>query len=160
MFTNLLLGVLTSVVAWLLVAKGLRPKVAIRSHVVRSDTRDGPRYRFAIRNCRRLRSCTDIHIVARFSVFGCDPSDPVWTMVDLPIDDTQVHYLSPSWTYRQLRRHGQHFYPQSPLLFTEQLGGLSSLLRLGIRVDDENLPLEQLMSSGDRTVLTPHHSRR
>lgn len=145
-------GVLASLVSWALLTKGLRPRLAVRTSIVRSGESASPNYRFAIRNQRQLRSCFDLTVTARLGIHALDGSDSVWKMINLPVDDDKIPFLSSAWAYRRFRRRDLVFYPQSPRLLTERFAEIPELV--GFLDPSSVTQLEDVLALGDETILT------
>lgn len=115
-------GVFSSIVAWLVLTRMLSPKVQIAPTIQRLDSPDGVKYRYLIRNVRWWRRAIDVSVRARFMIPGLDVKDPsaVVTFV-VPVDDEWIPWLTPSWRYRKKRLPKHRYFPQSPVLFLDQV---------------------------------------
>lgn len=86
---NILLGVLASLIGWLMLAKALRPRIILGDnidHVIRKDSSEY--YRLTYKN-PRIRRVEDVHVTARiFRRVATKPDGRrAWESADIPLDE-------------------------------------------------------------------------
>jgi hypothetical protein len=131
---NVLLGVVASLVGWLLLAKALRPRIILGDTIDRVIRKDSSEYyRLTYKN-PRIRRVEDVHISARiFRRVSTGPDGRrVWESSDIPLDEPFRPVLGRlSLTTRILRYiRGQRRLIQHVTLQLERIEGSRFLANL------------------------------
>lgn len=85
-------GVAASIIAWLIVTHGLRPKIRWSQTLTRRDYLDGRDpavgYRTSFWNARLLRSAVDLHVYGRLRIKGLVGGG--WAVLDIPTSSSTI----------------------------------------------------------------------
>ena len=125
---GLVLGVLSSLLAWFVAVGLLTPKIEIRRTVQALDDDKGcVRYRFGIRNKRIFRDAQDLTVKVRCrcrtSAAG-HTGNRVRRTFDIPVDDAWVPIIRSRWYWRKHQpkdRNAKITWPQLPVMLIDQI---------------------------------------
>jgi hypothetical protein len=140
---GLVLGVVSSLAAWIVVTQLLKPNVAIGKFIERWDRPDGSRYyRFAVGNARRWRFADDVTVTARFNVLKRRPSGRVVTnWFNVPVDDAWIPSLLP-----RRRRKAKRFSHYPVLLFRNAPPAMLEGMPAHLRAQGDAMLLEDVLA--------------
>lgn len=131
---NVLLGVIASLIGWLILTKALRPRISFGDsieHVIRKDSSEY--YRLAYKN-PRIRRVEDVNVSARlFRRVSVGPDGRrAWESSDIPLDEPFRPVLGRLPLATRIRRHigGQRRLIQHVTLQVERLEGSRFLANL------------------------------
>lgn len=116
---SFVLGIVASMLAWLVVARALLPSIVIDEKIDAVKSADGSvRFRFAIRNGRLFRDAVDVSVRVRAAIPIEGRQQPNMTF-QVPVDDDWVPVVRSQHYWA--KRRGPHYWPQRPVLLLSEL---------------------------------------
>ena len=98
MVVGILLGVLSSLIAWWILFHYIVPRISFSAHIRKTETEDTKsrsEYRIKVKNVGK-RTMIDIELIARYRVKGVNPSrSSNWKWENLKIDSDRIPMLQP-----------------------------------------------------------------